>query len=209
MEGHSWTWRLQSEKKIRSLGIPFNPQLPLLSDVTKLRSEKECVSRAFALFAFMHLVFDEILPDELESILNRHSLYQALSTVEKSMLHQPERRAELDMRIEALYALSWSLSHLGKIDCGDYVPDTLASHFPDVENPDALNLLRLNSKLRGLHEIAEELDFIYCHHWALVHCRIHQLPNPGSIPESVVRERRQALEWIISDEAWDDIELDT
>lgn len=29
------------------------------------------------------------------------------------------------------------------------------------------------------------------------------------IPEYVVVERRHALEWIIGDSAWDDVELDT
>jgi hypothetical protein len=134
-----------------------------------------------------------------------------LTAVERGFLsgQYPKEKQALQDLVEALWALTWALGIGGRMDFARPCPDDFVDLFPDVKKDEPAAGFRSRASLRKTEEIAQALDLAYCLHWALREAELRGKRIPGKVHPYVVIERRRALEWILSDEAWDEITLDT
>ncbi len=72
-----------------------------------------------------------------------------------------------------------------------------------------ISLCCCKARLRSDDQIVSAADLAYCLHWAIRQSELEGKRPPGKVPPYVVVERRRALEWLLSDEDWDDVPLDT
>lgn len=202
-------WRCASKQRVTDLGLPFNERLPLLEDIHTSKSSQVCAERALSLYAFMHVVFGEATREELSTWLNFYDLRSSLASSEHSYLNGKTGSDFEREKIESLYSLAWALSLVQSMDEKDYVPDSLAGNFPNLYAEESAVTFYRRTRLRPVAELGSELDFMYCYHWALVDNRINHVRTVGALSEPAIRSRRHSLEWILSDDSWDQISLDT
>ncbi len=63
--------------------------------------------------------------------------------------------------------------------------------------------------MKSVSEIAKALDLAYCLHWSIRDAEIHGREIPRVLSPNVIIQRRKALEWMFSEENWDEVTLDT
>lgn len=81
--------------------------------------------------------------------------------------------------------------------------------FPNAKQPYDDRPLFPAASMRPIESILSELDLAYCLNWALRELSIRGRRILGPVKSHIVLERRTALEWIVSDEDWEEITLDT
>jgi len=80
---------------------------------------------------------------------------------------------------------------------------------PDIKNAAPSRAFQAGLKLRSAADLLQAADLAYCLHWAIRDAELNGNVAPGRVPPEVVVERRRALEWMMGDEYWDDVNLDT
>ena len=86
----------------------------------------------------------------------------------------------------------------------------LSAVFPDLKQNEPGKAFRDRAELRAESTIIEQCDLAYSIHWAIVDTELKKTQLPAQAVEPyVVIERRRALEWMLTDECWEDISLDT
>lgn len=207
------TIRGQSLATAQSLGYPTNPHLPLLSDVNHTKSVDEIVDRSLILYALLCGLVGGYPRDLLWNWLTKEGLSNAVTEGEKCYflgnLADQVRLDEMELQVEAVWALLWAIRKVDRLDPGDYVANTMNSLLPAIEKLESSHQFRATSALRYDTELVEECDLLYCMHWGFVHGQLNNIKLSVAVEPYVVMERRHALEWILSDSSWDDVPLDT
>jgi hypothetical protein len=203
--------RLRSLQEARRLGYPVNPRLPLL-DYNKLRSVREVGSRLLALYAVVSTSYGFKKSDAL-IWLAREGLDGSLSESEQDFLAHNSTGAQslaMQWKVEALWALAWAASCHDQLDFGDSCADGFVSLLPNIKSGAGTQHFLAGLKMRGLEEVLGKCDLAYCLHWGAREAALTgtSLP-PGAVPLNVILERRRALEWLLGDQAWDHVSLDT
>jgi hypothetical protein len=140
--------------------------------------------------------------------LEREQLLAHLTHGEKLFLSGADSSVGLfKMQVEALWALSWCLSLVPALSFADPCSASFVSMLPDLKAGEAGATLREKAHLRALLDISKVRDLAYVLHWGLRQSALDGRPAP--LPEYVVAERRRALEWLLSEEPWDQVSLDT
>ncbi len=80
---------------------------------------------------------------------------------------------------------------------------------PNLKNDMSSVYLRSTVQLRDLNSIASMVDLAFCLHWGIRQLQLEGHSLPKSININDLEERRHALEWVVSEEHWDNITLDT
>ena len=203
--------RARSAIRLEKLGFTEDLPLPLLGDedVAWVRPAGDVVARCHAIAASLGVEQGADAGEILEE-LREHDLERFLAGPERDLvLHRAGERsldeaaveqAEIDVswRQEALWALLWALAFVDELrpdeECGDESAyERMAPEMDPAQTVEGI-------ELRPVEELAAELDFHYCWHWQLRHAQQD---------EDLVRERRLALEWLFTDEEWEQITLDT
>ncbi|MDP8909221.1 MAG: DUF4272 domain-containing protein [Chloroflexota bacterium] len=212
--------RAASVAEAAATGLSISPSLPLLGaeDVAHPRPVSTVVARTRALYGVLALREGTPLEAVLE-VLRRESLLDSLSESERRYLEALESgRSEeaarieipLSWRTEAEYALGWALGLFDALPvtglAGEIAP-AFAPIDPDATRggPDpALDL-------RPVDELVGRLDAFYCVHWAATDHALtaSRASWPAAVVPGAVMERRHALEWIFTDEDWDEVDLST
>ena len=112
-------------------------------------------------------------------------------------------------QVEGVHAFAWSLKFVASLDFDDFCTDDLVKLIPDLKAGESSASFRARAKLRGPEEIGSACDFAYCLDWAVVNASLGNKELPGPIGAYVITERRRALEWMLADEDWDEVSLDT
>ena len=113
---------------------------------------------------------------------------------------------QLSWQFESCVILLWTL---GLID--DVVfPDTLVE--PDsitaiISACDSYTEFLNSCSVRGIDEILDLADLTYRYNWYCVECKINNL-EPVMNPE-IVLERHRAFSWLLTEEKWDKVEINT
>jgi Domain of unknown function (DUF4272) len=174
------------------------------------RTTQDAVDRLRTLVAVLRGAYGEP-GDAVLDELTRRGLDRWISEEEREMLESgaEEQRAEISWRTEGLVTLAWALGVY------DWLPLSGMSS-PAPEDFVSIDIIAPAGTpapvtLRDELDLMTRLDAFYCAHWAV---RNHQLTGqPDPWPEEVVGgavwERRHALEWLLSDTGWDDIDLST
>jgi uncharacterized protein DUF4272 len=178
------------------------------------RSLQEVLDRVRALGWVLHAAFGSPADETLEALTER-GLLRWVSAQERTMLDTPDEedadrlRIQIGWRTECLTALGWALGLYPTLPL-DGLTEPAPEHFGPLD-PDARAGVPADVTLRDERELMARLDVFYCAHWAV---RDHQLTGlPAQWPEAIIGgavwERRHALEWLLSADEWDDVDLGT
>lgn len=198
------SWRQVEQKGLRS-----NPDLPLLDQDISVRQSLEAVgSRLLCMYAMAAHAFGFPL-DATRAWVDQEALGDSFSRSERAFLGGNQKYLlEMKIQIDSLYALAWGVSLVGGFSMHGRVPDNLVDCFPDARKSESSSPFRTRLALRPKEEMLPQLDAAYCFHWAWRDARLSRRRMRVN-HEASVEQRRKALEWIMSDEAWDDVPLDT
>lgn len=199
--------RAASLKKARRLGYATNPELPLLDADLRARPQDQVVRRCLARFVTVAVAygFDR---GAAWRWLEREGLAEDLAPSEREFLEADDGDGPT-AGVESLWAMCWALGMERTLDFGDYCGDHLVELFPDIKQDAIAGPFVARSRLRKVKELAQALDLAYCVHWSLVEASLRGGRLPGPVEPYVVIERRHALEWILGEDDWDDVSLDT
>jgi len=203
-----------SEERLQSLGVPLNPNLPLIEgdDEVTLRSPDEIVQRLIALWAVSGSAFLAGNRHFREYVVARNYM-SWLSKEERLFLFEDtpseKRRIQFTWRLECLFFLGWAAGLIKEIEipsiestCG-----AMMDLFPaEMEEP---TRLRDAIKLRSKPEILDWSDLLYRLHWPTRQFgkSVSSRVNPG-----VVQEWHLAVNWLTrydGEDNWDWVGTDT
>jgi uncharacterized protein DUF4272 len=112
-------------------------------------------------------------------------------------------------QIEGIWALTWAIGHIPNLDFAQRCSDDFVLKLPDLKGNKSAATFREAARLRPVVELIGACDLAYCLHWGIDHAQLNRQPVPGKDEPYVIIERRRALEWLFSDEDWDDVPMDT
>jgi len=207
--------RAESARLAKALGYPEPPaHLPLSEDVDSnyIKPLPDVVDRIASLHAVVACTFG--LDGKQALIwLEQHGADRMLTAEERLLLAKKASKLDLatrlQKRIEALWALCWSVGCVEQLSFGEYCQGHLCDLLPDISTNASLAEFRAEARLRPRHEIVELADLAYCLDWAVVEAHMKDMPEPGPVDGYVICERRHALSWTLSPEEWDEVSLDT
>jgi len=204
--------KYDNNKLIAKSGYRINDWLPVL-ETSSMRSLEEIKDRMSVMNALINISFEApvyIIKEWVED----QKLSRYLSEVEKGILEKENEQLNdaemisLRWYLESLWALMWVTKAIEGLKAEEHVADYMASLLPNLEEGEGNEKLDKLREMRGEMEVYTMLDLYYRLHWYCVDERIN-----GRIPkldESLVYERRKALEWAFNRSAdWDDVEMAT
>ena len=207
------TLRESTKTTVESLGYQFNPNLPILDEVHIQRDCQAISERILSLYACVACAYGFSKATAIEW-LSRESLWESLTESEQEFL---EGRAEpskstIQWQVEALWSLTWAAGYHNILDFSSPCPDSFIQLFPDLKKWEGTANFKAKCKLRPPEELSKKLDLSYCLHWAICDSKLSGSDSRrgvNKIEGQVIVERRRALEWIISDDDWDEVSLST
>lgn len=203
--------RKHSHELMSSLGAAINYDLPLYDSIDRIRSCNEIAGRMLSLHALVAYSYG-MKADSVRKWLGSNKLVEYLSDQDKTLLSSPlqaSSKVTYQWQVERIWVLAWSCNYHNKFAIGKCCDDSLAQIMPNLkEMPDCRKLIT-DCKLRPKHEIIQAADSLYCLHWFMVDSLKNKRSDLLIMPIQAIREQRIALEWMLSNEDWDDIELDT
>lgn len=198
---------------LKSKGVPVLDTLPEIEEAAdvKIRSGAEIVRRAMCLVTVANAAIKNDI-SVARAYVKKHDLAEHLSPEEQAFLEADEITAaaaiQFSWRIEAAIPLMWAIGVYpelwfpdDEVDVSDVIDYWIGFNHPDIT--------RIGH--RDVHEILDEADLIYRLHWAVRQAKIDCVEPPANLHAGVVRERHQALNWLIcyEDDDWDDVGTDT
>ena len=203
--------RNHSLEEARRLNYPVNPNLPELDERQNIRTTAEAAHRMLALHAVVASSCGFPKANALEW-LDREGLAESLEPEEKQFLEMTTNEAQnnaMQWQVEALWTLAWALGCHDTLDFTDSCADDFVSMLPDLKAGAATQTFLSGLTIRAKDELLRQCDLAYCLHWGAREAALSSKLIEGAVPENVVRERRRALEWLISNDGWDEVSLDT
>lgn len=201
--------RRRSLEVARQLGYPPATVLPLSEEYLEPRPLPEIIDRFLCLGGIVSASFG-LDRAHARRWFEREGLWLKLTPEERRfVLHGSEDLNDFQVRTEALWALGWVLRMVNDLDFSAYNRDHFDADVPDEHSNDPTADWRTTIRCRCFNEIAAACDLAYCLHWAIVEARITNKEIPGTVRGYVIWQRRHALEWVLSDEDWDDVPMDT
>jgi hypothetical protein len=146
---------------------------------------------------------------EFRERLDRLQAWDHLSPNERRVVDSPtpteQQIIQTSWALEAVFALQWSLGLVSDLPW----PTALCDMQDTVDIMKATTTCD-NLTLRPLSDLLDQMDVHYRLHWACRESMLHGDEPPGELNESVILERRRALEWLVyPDRPWDDVDLST
>ena len=201
--------RGNNEAYLYAAGIAVNPALPYIESSNDVapRSSAEVAPKLVALSYTIRIGYGYPISDA-KARLTSLGVLDILGSTTLEILNTgkltEQQKIDLKWQAEAAQAIAWALN-LADLDntqpCDEDLADRLS--FGDGEQRFIQTAQR-----RSLDDIQEQVDLVYLMHWYAVNCRL--TGKDCALNESVVRERRRALDWIYGvAEDWDEIPMDT
>lgn len=202
--------RAESIAIVERFGLSVSAQLPLIEVPATRRSQEEILDRMLALHAVVASSFGFRNAKAIKW-LEDQSLWDATSTVEKSLLRSKSNPFSCSIQREGLWAMFWALGYTQSLEFGEFCSETLADQLPNLKAAAVEDLapLRARAQLRPIGELLPKLDLAYCLHHAWNQRIIERRLPPLGVREFVIVERRRALEWIMSRQDWDTVAMPT
>ena len=201
--------RAKSIESARQLGVDVLATLPLLEAGLEMRSASETVSRILAMNAVAAASYGF---DKAKAIswLNQEALTDSLSGQEKRFVFEGIGQADnFKAQIEGMWALAWAMGIASELNFVKDCDTRFVTMLPNLKQSQSSADFRKKVTPRPLDQVIEACDLAYCLHWALKQSELISKRQPGNLKPFVVIERRRALEWLLSQEEWDRISLDT
>ena len=201
--------RAGSLKVIGSVGLSVPASLPLLDAGSQLRSQAGAVDRLLCLNAVAAAAYGF---DRVRSLawVRQEKLESTLTTREQAFLDRGEGHPlTFQVQIEGMWALAWSLGLAPELDFWKDCSSGFVSQLPNLKAGQSGAELRRKANLKSLAEVVNACDLAYCLHWIVRQAEVDRKPLPSGLKGYLVTERRRALEWLLSNEGWDSVSLDT
>lgn len=198
--------RKNSWKTAKKLAYPVNEQLPLIDLPLNLRQVGEVGRRMLALKAVLACAFSADNRERVQMWIDQEDMTECFTRAETMLIFDGIGDCEkIELQIESLWMLGWSVKLFEHMDYGAYCGDFLSDLMPSVENMQSKVPFMRNLELRSIEEITEALDLAYCLNWGAIEARIKRFTIPERVREYVIEYRRKALEWLVSEDDWDKI----
>jgi YD repeat-containing protein len=197
-------------RRTQRLGITIPDALPLLDEGLQMRETSDVVCRLLALDAVVSAACG-FPKEKAAEWLNQEGLLDWLTAEERSFILDDLGEAQIfQVEVEAAWALAWAVQIADKMDFAKECPSYFVTLVPDLKRMETSTHLRKRARARCVQEVVSACDLAYCLHWALTESELHGSGSGGEalIPYVIV-ERRHALEWLLSNESWEDVPMDT
>lgn len=189
-------------------GFPTNDSLPLLGASAITRSKDEIVNRIFGILSLAASAYGLDRKKAL-AWLEREGSLDSLTSTERSFLGGSQMPPTPFMeQIEGMWALCWAIRVVTDLDFSQPCSGDFVKLLPDLNKNEAGAAFRGKAVLRDSEEVIAKCDLAYCLHWGVVHAGLTGKLKKAIRPYVIV-ERRRSLEWLLSDESWDEVALDT
>jgi hypothetical protein len=198
--------RKESLQKIESYNLKVNHTLPLLDDSWLKRTLSETISRVLCLNSILILSNNMMPRESIIEWIENNNLKNALSEIEKDYIFFNKKDEDFRKNVESIYMFSWILKLVNKIQVTDQIPNDLITKIT-VNTGESIFEFQKRCSLRAYEEILQEADFLYCLDWSNKNYYFETRKEKFHL--YVIHYRRKAIEWIITDESWDKINLDT
>lgn len=201
--------RAKNEARLDAAGIAVNAALPYIesSDDVAPRSSAEVAQMLVALSYTIRIGYGYPISDAKARLTSLNLLdILGSTTLEIINTGKPTEQQKIDLiwQAEAAQAIAWALD-LADLDNTQPCDKDLADRLPFG---DGEKQFIQTAHRRSVDDIQEQVDLVYLMHWYAVNCRL--TGKDCTLNESVVRERRRALDWIYGvAEDWDEIPMDT
>jgi hypothetical protein len=116
-------------------------------------------------------------------------------------------RAQFIWRYEAAWTLLWALGFVARLGRPDQVCNVEFVAKTMIETTTSRFIEE--SELRPTADILDQADLIYRYHWAVRDASLKGQKIPARLNADVALERHHTLNWLILDEEWDDVSIDT
>lgn len=202
--------REESWRKVKTEGLQSNPELPLLDSDLKVHQSVEAIgTRILCMSATAAHAFGFPL-SAVRAWIDQERLRSELSRAELKFLSgsDQENLLAMQMQVHSVYTLAWCVSLVDDFSVHREMPDDPVTRLPDLKKAESSGPFRANLVLRPTDEILTQLDLAYCFHWAWRDSRLSLKPLRVN-KESLVSQRRKALEWVMKGGTWDEVPLDT
>jgi hypothetical protein len=190
-------------------GLSIPQTLPLLDANLSVRRKDDAESRLFCLTATAAASYGFDKAKALNWV-RQERLSASLTQMERHFLEQGEGDPHIfQTRVEGMWALAWALSLVPQMDFWEDSDNTFVTVLPNLRTGESCERLRRTAIVRPIDEIIAECDLAYCLHWAIRHAELEGIGPPAHLKPYVVVERRRAFDWLLSNDDWDAISLDT
>ena len=201
--------REQSLQAASRLGFAVNKSLPFLGQVKAIRNAEEIVKRLLCLHAVAACSygFDRA---KARVWLERELVFGDLVAAERRFIEEGQGDAvRFKVQVEGMWALAWALGMVRQLDFSKDCDSKFVTALPNLKDGEAGDAFLSKIDPRAASEIIAACDLAYCLHWAIRQAQLTGDKPPGRVQPYVVEERRRALEWLLSNEPWDEVALDT
>lgn len=190
-------------------GIAIPTHLPLLDSVERPRSAGEVVSRLFAAHVTAACAYGLDRTSALTWV-RVEGLEKDLTPSERAFLFEKKGIAgRFQAQVEGMWVLAWSCGLISSIDMKQPCDDRFATMLPDLKVGQRSDAWRRKADMLPLHRLFCACDLAYALHWATRQAALEHRPCPLAISADLIAERRRALEWILGEDSWDEVTLDT
>ncbi len=181
--------------------------LPAL-DRCFLRQDAEVIDRLLCLHACAAAAYG-FAKNEALKWAEAQGLMSAFESAELTFLVRGGEAAQFQQHVEAMFALHWALGLERKFDLFASVDAGFVQRLPNLKVGESATLLRNRAQLRPKDEIIQAADTLYCLHWIERNDALSGGRRSLPIQSFIVTERRRAVDWLLSEETWSAISLDT
>ena len=201
--------RRESNLFLRSRGVQVNETLPLIepADAVRPKTAQFVAKRLCAMGYIIRAGFGMPL-QEVGEWIDKLGLGDTLGSEERSIIGSrtitEQQKINFGWLAEGAQVLAWALA-MAELDHFRHCDDDLATKVPFMA--DVADFVE-GAQLVPLAAIQRQADLLYAMHWATVEARLHG--QTGPLNESLIRERRRAVDWVYGvEQDWDEVPLDT
>lgn len=192
-------------------GKDFKIPLPEIEKTNYHKTPEEIVARLYIQGAMNALTNENIDHDSLLQDMKSQDIYKFHEPDDEYFFQTPHEKLKeqdiIDMswHIENFFVFAWCFKI---IEIKPIWKKFRLSSKQDEQLPLCIPCADFIQKnpLRPIEEVLQQLDLLYCLHWLL---REDDPVIKRKVSLDIVIERRHVLEWLISDDSWYDVSLDT
>lgn len=201
--------RAESRGKFRELQWRFPEHLPLLEIPTMNKSFEEVKERALSLHLCVAIAFG--LSRKCAQVwVSKYDLSRTMTAQEwKFILKDSNESDVFKNNIGDLEALAWILGLVDEINLLSAPKNNLVTLYQNLKAKNIPNNVFTSAVIKGWLECFRVLDFAYCLDAYFTDSVLMGVTVPKSEFRVLLRRRRHAIEWYLSDSDWLQVSLDT
>ena len=214
------------DRKMRSINILQAQQIPYIEELPPIKSSyeitgktiDEIAKRAIVLCICCNFASDIISNKKkryvkeskkfFNKLLETFNVKDVMTKDEKLLFEKMDKdlAIQISWQFESYVILLWTLGLIDEVT----FPDTLVE--PDsvtavVSACDSYREFLEKCKIRSVDEVLDLADLTYRYNWYCVESKIND--EEPIMNAEVVMERHRALNWLLSNEKWDKVEINT